>query len=106
LHKLIAGSVAVAGLGLFAAPASSAGTTVRLKDNVFAPKSRTVARNSTVTFRWAGKNPHNIVVTKGPARFSTAARTKGSYKRRMTRSGSYALVCTLHAGMALRLRVR
>ena len=81
VRKLIVPVLAVAGLGLSAAPASSAGTIVRLKDNVFSPKSRTLARNSTVTFRWAGKNAHNIVVTKGPAKFSAPAQVKGSFRQ-------------------------
>jgi plastocyanin len=106
VRKLIVPALVVAGLGLSAGPASSAGTTVRLRDNVFSPKSRTVARNSTVTFRWAGRNAHNVVVTKGPVKFTAPARIKGSFRRKLTRKGTYTVICTLHIGMRLKLRVR
>ena len=106
MRKLIVPALAVAGLAVCAAPATSAGTTIRLKDNAFAPKAKTVARDSTVTFRWAGENAHNVTVKKGPAKFSAPARIKGSFRRTLTRKGRYTVVCTLHAGMALELRVR
>jgi plastocyanin len=106
VRKLIASALVVAGLGVAASPASSAGTTIRLRDNLFSPKSKSVARNTTVTFRWAGRNAHNVVVTRGPVRFSTRAKTTGTYRRKLTRRGTYSIVCTLHPGMALKLRVR
>ncbi len=98
--------LAVAALGVFAADASSAGTTIRLKDDYFSPKSTSVKRGTTVTFRFAGRKAHNVVVTKGPAKFSSPTRTSGTYRRKVTRRGTYTLVCTLHSGMTGKLTVR
>jgi plastocyanin len=57
----------VAAVAVAAAPpsAESATTSVSVKDNVFAPKSKTVERGTTVRFVWAGRAPHNVVIT-GP----------------------------------------
>jgi plastocyanin len=94
-------------LGASAATASSAGTaTVRLKDNYFSPKTKTVSKNTRVTFRWAGRRAHNVVVTRGPVKFSSRTQVKGTYRKRFARRGRYTLVCTLHPGMTMKLRVR
>jgi plastocyanin len=44
---------------------------------------------------------------RGPQRFRTAVHGPGTtITKRFTRAGSYVLVCTLHEGMRLSLRVR
>ena len=92
---------------LLAAPAvESASRTVRVKDNFFSPKSTSVSRSSTVTWRWAGKSSHNVVVKSGPVRFQSRLQRSGSYKRKLTRRGTYSIVCTIHSGMTMKLRVR
>ena len=73
----------------------------------FSPRSLTVARGTTVTFRWAGDEPHNVVVTSGPVRFRTPVKRAGAtFSRTFTKAGTYRIVCTLHDGMRLRLTVR
>jgi plastocyanin len=73
----------------------------------FGPRSLSVARGTTVTFRWTGDEPHNVVVTSGPVRFHTSVRRAGAtYSRRFTKAGTYRIVCTLHDGMRMRLTVR
>lgn len=96
---------AAAALGAAALPAGAADP-ILLEDDVFAPTSRTVKKGSTVTFRWAGRSPHNVTVVKGPVRFSSTTKRTGTYKRRLTRAGTYRLTCTLHAGMDMTLRVK
>ena len=63
--QLLAGLSAAAVLAA-AVPALAATRTVSVDDNVFKPTSLTVNKNDTVRFRWVGKAPHNVVVTKGP----------------------------------------
>ena len=58
-----------------------------------------------MTFRWAVKAPHNVKVNSGPVKFASAIKTSGTYKRKMTRKGTYKIVCTIHPGMNLTLRV-
>ena len=81
--------------------------TVTLRDIAFSPKSLTVSRGATVTFRWRdGDTPHNVT-SRGAKRFtSIATRESGSRSRTFTKAGTYRYVCTLHPGMAGRITVR
>jgi plastocyanin len=97
---------AVAALGVTALPAGAASSTVSLKDNFFSPKTKTISKGRTITFKWAGKAPHNVTVTKGPVKFHSTTKTSGTYKRKFTRAGTYKIVCTIHPGMELSLKVK
>jgi plastocyanin len=88
-----------------ALPAEGATTSVSVRDNVFAPKAKTVKRNDTVRFLWRGRNPHNVIIS-GPRRAASNVQVKGAYRYRATRPGLHRVVCTIHPGMAMRLRVR
>lgn len=92
---------------LFAIPAFASTTrTVKMRDNVFVPSTLTVRKNTTLKFVWAGQSPHNVSVSKGPMHFRSGTKTKGSaYRKKMTRRGTYTLVCTVHPGMDLKLKV-
>ena len=90
-----------AGIGV-AAPADGATRSVRVDDNVFSPRSATIRRGTLVRFRWVGRRPHNVT---GPG-FASRTQTDGSYSRRFNSRRSYRLVCTLHSGMEMRVRVR
>lgn len=92
-------------LGASVLPAGATNT-IRLKDDVFSPKSTTVAKNSKVTFKWAGKSYHDVRVKSGPVKFHSSIKTKGTYTKKMTRKGTYKIVCTIHPGMELTLRVK
>lgn len=101
---------ALAGALLAAVPALSARKTVEVDDNYFvregSPPTVRVNRNDTVVWQWEGRNPHNVTVTSGPARFNSRTQRSGSYRKKVTRAGGYRIVCTIHAGMQMRLRVR
>ena len=103
--KRILAAALTAALAL-AAPASAATTSIRLVDNKFRPAKLTVARGTTLHFVWAGRNLHNVYVFSGPQMFHSGTKRTGTYRRRVTRKGTYQLGCTLHAGMTLTLRVR
>ena len=86
----------------------------QLGDNYFTPKTVTVKRGTTVTWRWpyfeeAG-DVHDVKLTHGPKgvkKFqSEAASTDYSYKRKLTVAGTYKLVCTLHHEMRMTIKVR
>ncbi len=107
MRTLIA-ALLVAGLAAAAAPAPAATRSVRLLDNRFAPASLTVRAGDAIVFRNAGQAPHNVVTTgRPPQRFASPLLRSGqSYRRTLTRAGRYRLVCTLHPGMRMTLRVR
>jgi plastocyanin len=89
-----------------AVPAPAAIRGVSLRDNFFRPASVTVRKGDTVKFRWLGNASHNVTVARGPQRFRSGTKASGSYRKRMTRRGTYRLVCTVHSGMRMTLRVR
>ena len=112
--KLVA---VLAGAALvFAAPALAAPSkkTIKVGDNFFSPKTLTVDRNSTITWKWPGADEagdvHDVALTRGPKgvrKFqSEAAATDYTYKRKLTKAGTYKLVCTLHEEMRMTIRVR
>jgi plastocyanin len=113
MRKLLVVSLLVAVLAALAAagPALSQRRTVEVDDNYFvredgAPRV-TVRRNTTVVWEWEGRNPHNVTVTRGPTRFRSSTRSSGTYRRKVTRRGTYRIVCTIHdPGMRMTLRVR
>ena len=107
----------LAGAALLSATPVQAATkkkTIRLGDNYFTPKTVSVKRGTTVTWRWpsfeeAG-DVHDVKLRSGPKgvkKFqSEAASTDYSFKRKLTVAGTYKLVCTLHHEMTMTLRVK
>jgi plastocyanin len=89
-----------------AIPALGATKTVLLKDNRFSPTSTTISKGSSITFKWAGHAPHNVIGS-GPSSFHSSTKTKGTYTKRFTRRGTYRLVCSIHAPeMKMRVTVK
>jgi plastocyanin len=105
---LAAGAIsATAALGGQVAASQAAGKTVTLRNIAFSPKSLSVSRGTTVTFRWSDERTAHNVMSKGTKRFrSIATRETGSQSRKFTKAGTYRYVCTLHPGMAGRITVR
>ena len=98
-----------------AAPAHGAARkTVKVGDNYFTPQPLTVKRGTTVTWRWPGYDGagdvHDVGLMAGPKgvkRFrSEAAATDYSFKRKLTKPGTYKIVCTLHEEMRMTVKVR
>lgn len=100
-----AGALATA-VALPAADAAPKGKTVVVKDNRFAPTAITVGKGATVTWVWRGKAAHNVHVDRGPATFTSPNKIGGSWSRRLTKKGRYAIVCTIHAGMKMAVTVK
>jgi plastocyanin len=107
---------ALAGAVLISAvPAQGAATkTVTIGDNYFAPKILKVKRGTKVAWRWPGFDEggdvHDVKLRNGPAgvkKFhSEAASTDYSFKRKLTKPGTYKIVCTLHEEMRMTVKVR
>src|SRR5688572_2905 len=105
MKKLIALAATIV-VAIAAVPAFAATKTVRVDDNVFRPDSMTVNRGDTVRFRWVGDALHNVRRTSGPSFRNISNRTSGTVSRRLTRRGTLRLVCSIHPGMDMRIRVR
>jgi plastocyanin len=108
VKKLIALGIAGATVAALAAVPASAGSTrtVRVDDNVFRPDSMTIRRGDTLRFRFVGDAPHNVKRTSGPSFRTISNRRSGTISRRVSRRGTLRLVCTIHPGMDMRVRVR
>lgn len=86
---------------------ASAGPTVAIQDDFFKKSALTVRRGTKVTWIWKGKDPHNVKVKKGPVKFGSSTKTKGTYAKKLTRKGTYFIVCSVHApDMKMTIKVR
>ena len=95
---------------VLAAPAAAATKNVKIGDDFFVKsgKARTVsvAKGTTVKWNWKGSDQHNVVVQKGPKKFQSSLKTKGSFKRKLKKRGTYKIICSIHApDMRMTLKV-
>ena len=102
MRRIIAPLIAAGVCAAAAAPAHGAGATVRVADNVFKPKTATITRGASVTWRFVGDRRHNVVGNG----FRSATKDSGTYRRRFARRGTFRYRCTLHDGMTGRAVVR
>jgi plastocyanin len=108
MKKLAAAAAAAVAAGALAVPTFGAATkTVNVRDNRFDPASLTVTAGTAVKWVWKGKAPHNVKVTKGPATFASTTQTKGSFAKKLTKKGTYSILCTIHApAMKMTIKVK
>ena len=105
-HLAVGAATAVAA-GALAIPALAATKSVQVKDNIFSTKTLTVKKGTTVKWVWKGKAAHNVTVTKGPAKFRSETFLKGSFSKKLTKAGSYTILCTIHSpGMKMIIKVK
>ena len=103
MRKLIAVLVAAAlavTCAVVAIPAFAATKSVNVDDDFFSPKTIRVKKGDKIRFRWVGDNPHNV---KG-AGINIGTRSSGTKTVTVRRAGRF--VCTIHPGMAARIRLR
>ena len=93
----------------FAAQALAASRSVKVGDDYFVRKGSvptvTVRKGSTVTWRFRGSDLHNVAVTRGPVLFHSSYKDSGSFSKKMRRAGRYTIVCTIHSGMKMTVKV-
>ena len=108
----IAFATALAATAVAAVPASSmaisgpvagasATRTILVKDNFFSPRSITVSRGTTLRFVWRGRGVHNVALGR---RVLISNRRSGTGAVRV--SSPVTLICTIHSGQKLAVRVR
>ena len=106
----------LAGVALLgAAPAQAARhKTIHIGDNYFTPDAVKVKRGTVVTWKWPGFDTagdvHDVKLKSGPKgvkKFhSEPASSDYSFKRKLKVAGRYKIICTLHEGMRMTIRVR
>ena len=86
--------------------------TVKIGDNFFSPKRMTVTAGTVVSWKWKSDNAdsHDVKLRKGPRgvkRFhSDIASTDFTYRKKLSKRGTYSLLCTLHEGMTQKITVK
>jgi plastocyanin len=97
----------IAGLaGAMATEASAATRSVTVGDNFFRPRSLSVSSGTVIRWRWTGNGSHNVV-SSGAGRFNSGLKTSGTFQRRLSRRGTYRIVCSVHQpNMRMTIRVR
>ena len=85
-----------------AAPSLAANKTVNAKDDFFQAKVVTIQKGNTVTWRFVGDNPHNVV-GKG---FNSGVRSSGTWKKKFRSRGTFRYRCTIHSGMTGKVIVK
>jgi len=94
---VLGGSIAIA----------QAGPTVNVGDNYFVKRSGvptvTTTAGQRATFRFVGRTRHTVVVSSGPSRFSSPARSSGTYRSPVLRRGTYRIFCSIHGSSDQRM---
>jgi plastocyanin len=104
MRRLILAAVLACGLAL---PAEASSTRVKLLETSFSPTQLTVSKGTKVKWVWKDESPHNVVVKTGPETFRSPLKESGRYVRKMTKRGTYQLLCTTHEpDMVMTLVVR
>lgn len=106
---LLAGVLALG--GLTASEALSKSRSVEVGDNYFVRDSGgatvSIKRGQRLTWRWEGKNPHNVTVKSGPQKFHSATLRHGAtFSHTFTTRGTYVIYCTIHGPkMSMKINV-
>ena len=109
MRKLLTLMLATAILAALAATAFAATRTVKVGDAYYVRPSGvptvSVSRNTTVSWQFRGGAPHNVTVSSGPVKFRSTTKNSGSYRRKMTRRGTYTIYCTIHGASDQKMKL-
>ena len=105
MRKLSVFLAVAAAVATLASPALAATKTVKVGDDWFISKAKnhgTVKAKvgDTVKWKWVGDEPHNVTVTSGPVKFKSKTQPKGTYSKKVTKAGTYKIICTVHGAKA------
>ena len=110
MRKLSLTAAAAVAVAAVAVPAFAATRTVRVGDNYFvrkgSPPTITVKRGTVVRWVWTGKSAHNVTVKRGPVKFASKTQTHGAFSRKLTRKGTYSIVCTIHQALGQKMTLK
>ena len=90
-------------------PAANSAREIKVGDNYFVRSSGvptvSVSKGTVVKWVWKGKSLHNVKVKKGPVKFGSSSMTRGSYSKKVTKKGTYTIVCTVHGGSDQKMKL-
>jgi plastocyanin len=100
------------GPAVAAAASASASKKIEVGDDYYGPTKATVKAGTTIKWAWLADNAnsHDVKLSKGPSgakKFhSASAATDYSYSQKLTKPGTYKIVCTLHQDMVMTIKVK
>jgi plastocyanin len=110
LSALIAAAGVLAAVGV---PIALAGTkSVTVGDDYYVRKGGTptvtINHGSSIKWVWRGKRAHNVYQLSGPkgTHFHSPTKVKGTFTRKFGKAGNYVIVCTVHPGMEMKIKVK
>jgi plastocyanin len=108
-RRLLAAVAVMTVSGVAAVPALAVTRTIKVGDNYFIKKTNgtvTVKKGTTVKWLWTGKHPHTVVGS-GAGRFINSGKPKktGSYTVITRKRGTFRIICTIHNGQRMTLKV-
>jgi plastocyanin len=112
VRRYAAAALAAAACAVPAAALGAAAQRIQVGDDYYGPTKVTVKRGTTVKWVWLADNTnsHDVKLAKAPTgvkRFHSAkAATDYTFSRKLTKPGTYKIVCTLHQDMTMTIRVR
>jgi plastocyanin len=69
---------------------------VRVTDGAFRPGTLIVSHGTRVVWRFVGHKRHRLSVLHGPVKFKSPAMRRGTFRKTLTKRGTYHIICTLH----------
>jgi|SRR5215207_9768788 len=109
MRKLIVVAVATCALAALTATAFAATKSVKVGDNYYVRASGvpkvTVAKGTTVKWRFAGDRPHSVTVSKGPVKFNSGVKSTGTFKKKMKKRGTYTIYCVVHGASDQKMKL-
>jgi len=102
--------IAIAAFVLIALTASAfAARTISVGDDYYVRPSGvpkvTVDKGTTVKWRFIGRDPHSVTVSKGPKKFNSGVKSSGTYSRKMKKRGTYTIYCTIHGASTQKMKL-
>ena len=90
MKKLIALALVVGCLGVVASVAMAATRSIKVGDNYY-------VRSHGVPV---------VTVSKGPAKFNSGVRSGGTFKKKVTKRGTYTIYCTIHGASDQKMKLK
>lgn len=101
-------ALSLTALAIFVPTVHAAPFEVLVKDNYFKPKLAEIKKGRTVTWRWRGSNPHDVVVKRpdGSRAAKSVIKTSGSFSYTFRSTGTWRAICRIHENMTMKVVVR
>jgi len=108
MKKLLALSAVAATTAALAIPALAGTKTVKVGDDYFVRSGKApvvkVSKGTTVKWVWRGKVAHNVIGS-GASSFHSKTQVSGSFSKKFRKRGTWSVICSIHPGMAMKLKV-